>query len=124
MLQSIGSNDIVLSTGLYEVVPLEDELASVCLCVTAKYNVDDVDKSTGLGKDIYFFEDGTVVFWNIPGTVHPRCSTISNGNAKKRGFITHKKVEIKKKLRPAQQKPLKQGNAIREFLYSDCVQGN
>ena len=51
-------------------MPLEDELASVCLCVTAKYNVDDVDKSTGLGKDIYFFEDGTVVFWNIPGTVH------------------------------------------------------
>ncbi len=54
---------------MYEVVPLEEELASVCLCVTAKYNVDDEDKLTGFGKDIYFFEDGTVVFWNIPGTL-------------------------------------------------------
>ena len=32
------------------------------------YDVDDEDKLTGFGKDIYFFEDGTVVFWNIPGT--------------------------------------------------------
>ena len=65
---------IFFCTGLYEVVPLENELTSVCLCVTAKYNVDDEDKATGLGKDIYFFEDGTVVFWNIPGTTINRRS--------------------------------------------------
>ena len=67
----ISSNSSVLNEfiqtqllGLYEVVPLEDELASVCLCVTAKYNFDD---GAELAKDIYFFGDGTVVFWNIPG---------------------------------------------------------
>jgi hypothetical protein len=51
---------------------LEEELATVCLCVTAKYHVDEEEKAAGFAKDIYFYEDGTVVFWNIPGNVETK----------------------------------------------------
>ena len=76
---------------LYEPVFLGDELAPTCLCVRSKYNVDESgttgtipDKRNNasskggnahehegskqqLGiKDIFFFADGSVIFWSIP----------------------------------------------------------
>ena len=39
-----------------------EDLIPTCLCVRAKYLLDDEQKE----KDIFFFEHGAVVFWNFP----------------------------------------------------------
>jgi uncharacterized Rmd1/YagE family protein len=49
--------------GLYEMRPLPEDLGSSCLYVVAKYKVDDTEQET---RDIFFFEHGCVVFWNVP----------------------------------------------------------
>jgi hypothetical protein len=46
--------------GLYEAQPLAEELLPTCLYVKARYKVDEE-------KDIFFFDDGSVIFWNVPG---------------------------------------------------------
>jgi uncharacterized Rmd1/YagE family protein len=55
--------------GLYSKVPLVEDLESVCLCVSANYQVDeprDENLSQITGKDIFFYADGSVIFWNVP----------------------------------------------------------
>ncbi len=42
-----------------------------CLCVRSKYNVDEEPSSDNQAKqitsrDIFFFADGSVIFWNVP----------------------------------------------------------
>lgn len=51
--------------GLYEAGPLDDELAPICLYAKATYQVDgEADELTK--REIFFFEQGSVVFWNVP----------------------------------------------------------
>ena len=45
--------------GLYEVHALVDDLVPLCLYAKPKYNVDG-------GKEIFFFEHGSVIFWDVP----------------------------------------------------------
>ncbi len=52
-----------------QVEHLVDELLPVCLYARAKYNVDENDGGGGASvysKDIFFFENGSLVFWNVP----------------------------------------------------------
>ena len=51
--------------GLYKSGALVDELLPLCLYANAAYQVDgDADEMTK--REIFFFEQGSVVFWNVP----------------------------------------------------------
>ena len=51
--------------GLYKSGGLVDELLPLCLYANAAYQVDgDADEMTK--REIFFFEQGSVVFWNVP----------------------------------------------------------
>lgn len=52
-------------------MPLVEDLESVCLCVKPNYQVEheihpDEKLRTVSSKDIFFFSDGSVIFWNVP----------------------------------------------------------
>ena len=51
--------------GLYKSDGLVDELLPLCLYANAAYQVDgDADEMTK--REIFFFEQGSVIFWNVP----------------------------------------------------------
>ena len=70
---------------LYDPIYLGHELAPLCVCVTSKYNFEegaslnslnqdspvqsieaDQSKQSTKAKDIFFFADGSVIFWSVP----------------------------------------------------------
>jgi uncharacterized Rmd1/YagE family protein len=71
---------------LYDPIYLGHELAPLCVCVTSKYNFEEGESVNNLnhdsislpsnasdegkqptkGKDIFFFADGSVIFWSVP----------------------------------------------------------
>ena len=55
--------------GLYQVQPLVDELAATCVYAKANYDLahDDAGgKASPSSRSVFFFENGSCVFWNMP----------------------------------------------------------
>jgi len=58
----IGLQEGLYEQLIYNQIELEDELNGSCVCVTNKYATDQDE----LLKEIFFFKDGNVIFWNVP----------------------------------------------------------
>ena len=52
--------------GLYFQVELSRDLEGKVLCVKSVYEKLETDQTELSLKEIYFFEDGSTVFWNVP----------------------------------------------------------
>ena len=57
--------------GYYEALTLSEDLDGQCLCVRSIYShlsseTTDPSMARILSKDIFFFADGSVIFWNMP----------------------------------------------------------
>ena len=53
---------------MYYEIQLSDDLQSNCICVKSSYEKADglVDANSISCKEIFFFDDGSTVFWNVP----------------------------------------------------------
>eukprot|EP00088_Acartia_fossae_P051217 TRINITY_DN5754_c0_g1_i4.p1 TRINITY_DN5754_c0_g1~~TRINITY_DN5754_c0_g1_i4.p1 ORF type:complete len:468 (-),score=102.94 TRINITY_DN5754_c0_g1_i4:422-1825(-) len=58
----LGLQEGLNSQLIYTELELVEELNGMCICVTSKYS-NEVDD---LSKEIFFFKDGNVIFWNVP----------------------------------------------------------
>lgn len=52
---------IIIDSAAYEIYDVAKELPDDCVCVKAKYALPNESEP----RHIFFFEDGTVVFWNV-----------------------------------------------------------
>ena len=69
----LALHDGLLDQGYYQRLPLSEDLEANCLCVRSIYSNlspshDDSnpDMEILLAKDIFFFADGSIIFWNMP----------------------------------------------------------
>lgn len=58
----LGLQDGLQEQLIYKEISLVDELCGQCIYVTNQYHTEADVQS----KDIFFFKDGNVVFWNVP----------------------------------------------------------
>ena len=63
-LRLIIKSFIFFFQGLYYQIQLSDDLESNCICVKSSYEEPNTDPISS--KEIFFFDDGSTVFWNVP----------------------------------------------------------